>query len=165
MSRGNEEAAASWLIVLGAALLFASLFLAWSHQLSPVVRSDFGRAPALQGVPSDPTAWQVYSAADVLLTLLAIGLVAAARTGSRSGRQLGMAAAAIALVFVIHALSVPPTNGIDLFNTINNVPHAPPATPGAGPGETLAVLGLLAALAGLALSLVAQRPGRRGAVA
>lgn len=160
MSRENEEAAANWLIVLGAALLFGSLFLTWSHQLSPIVVSSFGRSPALQGVPSDPTAWQVYTAADVLLTLLALAFLVAVALGSRAARQLAAAGAAVALVFVVHALASPPSNGVVLFNTVSNVPQPVPDAPTAGPGETLAVVGLLLALAGLALSFAAERRTR-----
>ena len=155
-----EEAAGNWLIVLGAALLFGSLFLAWSHQLTPMVLSLFGANPTLQGVPPDPTAWQVYSAADVLLAALSVALVAVAVLGSHAARQIAAAASVVALAFVIHALSVPPTNGVDVFNTINNVPHQAPGSAAAGPGETLALIGLVLALVGLVASFFADRVPR-----
>ena len=160
-----EEAAGNWLIVLGAALLLTSLFLAWSHQLTPAIARDFGASPALQGVPTDPTGWQVYSAADVLLALLSAGLVVAAVHGSHVTRQVVAVAAALALVFVVHALASPPSNGIVLFNTIDNIPQPPPTSPEAGPGETMALIGLLCALAGLAVTLLADRAGRQGSTA
>ncbi len=48
--------------------LFGSLFLTWSHQFSAgVPGANGGHRPQLNGVPHDPTAWQVYSVADVLL--------------------------------------------------------------------------------------------------
>ena len=69
LGREQREVIADWLIVAGAVALFASLFLTWSHQFSPAFLAAWGTSDALRGVPHDPTAWQVYASADVLLTL------------------------------------------------------------------------------------------------
>jgi hypothetical protein len=151
------EPLGSWLILAGAVVLFASLFLTWSHQFSPLLLGEFGSSEVLNGVPRDPTAWQVYSSADVLLAVLAAALIAASMFGNRAARQCAMVAALIALIFVVHALAVPPTNGVLVFNPANSVPDYVPNTPGAGIGETFAILGLLAAIAGLAIALRADR--------
>lgn len=145
------------MIVVGATLLFGSLFLTWSHQFSPALPAMLGRA-ALAGVPADATAWQVYGAADVLLTVLALGLIAAAALGSRRGRQVACIAAAVALGFTLHALAVPPTNGVLFSRPSLNVGGYVPTGAGAGPGETVAIIGLAVALAGLVVSFLADRP-------
>jgi hypothetical protein len=137
------------MVIAGLALL-GSLFLPWSHQLSGSVLAQYGATAALQGVPRDPTAWQVYSAVDVILALLAGALLAAALRGGRPARLCLMAALVLAAVFTLHALSAPPTNGATLFEA--GVGYAP-QSPGAGPGETLALIALGLGLAGLALSL------------
>ncbi len=144
------------MIVIGAAVLFASLFLTWSHQFSPAFLAEFGTSDLLRGVPRDPTAWQVYSSADVLLAVLAIALVGAAMIGSPRLRMAALVAAAIGLGFTLHALSSPPTNGANIFNPAYSVPHY--ASPGAtaGVGETVAIIALLLALGGLALSFTAD---------
>ncbi len=156
MTRESKEVVADWLIVIGALLLFVSLFLTWSHQFSPAFLLEFGTSDLLRGVPHDPTAWQVYSAADVLLALLCAGLVAAAVAGTRWIRIVVAGAAAVALGFVLHALSSPPTNGANIFRAAYSVPHY--ASPGAtaGVGETLAIIALVLALAGLAVSFTAD---------
>jgi hypothetical protein len=107
-------------------------------------------------VARDPTAWQVYSAADIVLALLAIGLLVSALFGTRGGRWVAAVAAGIALAFVIHALAVPPTDGANIFNPALSVPDY--ASPGstAGPGETVALIGLLLALTGLGMSFTAD---------
>ena len=115
--------------MLGAALLFVSLFLTWSHQPS-----------RLQGVPADATAWQVYTYADVLLALLAAGLVVAALRMSPTARLGAAAVVAAALAFVAHAVAVPPSDV-----GVTDVRAA------AGVGETIALIGLVLALAGLTL--------------
>lgn len=142
-----------WLVLVGAVGLFASLFLTWSHQLPKSVLDTFAGGPAIQGVPANPTAWQVYSAADVLLAVLAAALVALALRGrSRSGRVAALIAVGIALAFAVHAESVAPTVGllvIDPTNPPAYLPHA--ASP--GPGETLAIVALALAAAGLLVSL------------
>ncbi len=144
------------MIVLGAVALFGSLFLAWSHQFSAAFLAEFGTSVLLNGVPHDPTAWQVYSTADVLLALLAGGMVAVALVGSRSVRIVALVAAAIALAFAVHALAAPPTNGANIFNPALSVPQY--ASPGstAGGGETVAIIGLLLAIAGLGVSFTAD---------
>jgi hypothetical protein len=65
-------------------------------------------------------------------------------------------AAAIGLAFVFHALASPPTNGANIFNPALSVPDY--ASPGstAGPGETVAIIGLLIAIAGLGVSFTAD---------
>lgn len=156
VSKETREAVADWLIVVGAVVLFGSLFLTWSHQFSRPFLLTFGSSDLLRGVPHDPSAWQVYSAADVVLALLAIALVVVAMLGTRSIRMAATAAGAAALGFVLHALSSPPTNGANIFHAAYSVPQY--ASPGAtaGTGETVAILGLVLALAGLALSFTAD---------
>jgi hypothetical protein len=151
-SKENRESLSGWLIVLGAAALFGSLFLTWSHQFSPGFLSTFGSSQLLEGVPHDPTGWQVYATADIVLALLAAGLVATALFGPRSWRVVGAVAALIALAFTLHALAAPPTNGANIFNPSLSVPDytSPGAT--AGAGETVAIAGLAVALLGLLLS-------------
>jgi hypothetical protein len=63
--REIRESLADWMIVFGALLLALSLFLTWSHQFTNAFVGEVG-ADQLHGVPRDPTAWQVYSIADVL---------------------------------------------------------------------------------------------------
>jgi hypothetical protein len=152
----QREVVADWLIVGGALALFGSLFLTWSHQFSPAFLAEFGASDQLRGVPRDPTAWQVYSAADLLLALLAAGLVSVALMGTRGPRSVALVAAIIALVFTLHALSRPPTNGANIFDPALSVPDYFPDSPGAGFGETVAIAGLVAALAGLGLSFTAD---------
>jgi hypothetical protein len=147
---------ADWLMVVGAMALVASLFLPWSHQLSGAVRAQYGASAALQGVAANPTAWQVYSAVDVVFALLAAALLVAALRGSRPARLALMAALAIAAAFTLHALSVPPTNGATLFDPSLTPPGYTPNPPGAGRGETLALVALGLGLGGLALSFTAD---------
>ena len=147
---------ADWLMVAGAMALLASLFLPWSHQLSAAVRAQYGASAALQGIPTNPTAWQVYSAVDVMLALLAAALLIAALRGGRAARLALMAALAIAAAFTLHALSVPPTNGATLFDPSLTPPGYTPNPPGAGRGETLALVALGLGLGGLALSFTAD---------
>ncbi len=109
-----RELISDWLMLLAAPILLLSLFLPWSHQFSGSFLARYAHLPALAGVPRDPTAWQVYSVADVLLAALAGGLLAVALRGSRPGRVAVLLGAGIALAFIIHALAVPPTNGADL---------------------------------------------------
>jgi hypothetical protein len=148
--------AADWMIVLGGLALFASLFLTWSHQFSRAFLEAFGSADQLQGVPRNATAWQVFSSMDVVLALLAVGLLAAALAGNRAVRLVVLAAAVVGLVFVIHALGTPPTNGANIFNPALSVPSFAPTGATAGAGETVAVVGLGVAIAGLALGFTAD---------
>jgi hypothetical protein len=159
LSKENLEVIADWMLLAGALLLFGSLFLTWSHQISPTLHAMFGTADALQGVPADPTAWQVYSAADVLLATLSIGLLGVAMYGTRTLRMVALGVAFVGLVFVIHAIASPPSNGVgSLFNPANSVPQYIPVGAGAGLGETVALLGLLGAIGGLVISFVADEP-------
>jgi hypothetical protein len=144
---------ADWLILVGAAVLFISLFLTWSHQLPPSVLDTFAGGPAIRGVPSDPTAWQVYSVADVLLALVAAGLIAVALLGRARWSQItALVAVALALAFTLHALGTAPTNGLVLIQPTDTSAYLPHRAT-AGAGETVAILGLGAAAAGLLLSL------------
>jgi hypothetical protein len=144
---------ADWLVLVSAVGLFVSLFLTWSHQLPKSLLDTFAGGPAIQGIPANPTAWQVYSVADVLLALLAAALVVLALRGrSLWSKVTALVAVAIGLAFTVHAASVAPTNGlllIDPNNPPNYLPHL--ASPGAG--ETVAIISLGLAAAGLLLSL------------
>ena len=141
---------ADWLLLLGALVVLASLFMPWSHQFSRAFLARWGPTGALRGVPRDPTAWQVYSIADVYLALVVAGLLLVALLGGRARRVLVLGAAAVALAFAVHAASVPPTNGAFL-------PLSPVANhPAAGPGETVATVGLSVAIAALLLSFTAD---------
>jgi hypothetical protein len=152
----RRERLADWLIVVGAVGLLVSLFLTWSHQFSPGFLAVWGASDQLRGVPHDPTAWQLYSSADVILALVALGLLAVALAGSRSARLVALLAAAIGLGFTLHALSSPPTNGANIFNPSLSVPNYVSSSPSAGLGETIAISALGVALAGLALSFTAD---------
>jgi hypothetical protein len=136
-----REAVADWLMLLGAIVLALSLFMAWSHQ-----RSGAG-AVAHGGVPRDPTGWQVYSAADVILAALAIGLVYVSFLGTRAARAVVLGPVAVGLAFAVHALSVPPTNGVAVSGAVQA---------GSGAGEVVAIVGLVVAMAGLGLSFTAD---------
>lgn len=154
VSKGKREAIADWLMLLGAPLLFLALFLTWSHQFSRSFLVRYGASAALQGVPHDPTAWQVYSVVDVLLAVLAAGLLIVALRGSRPGRVAVLLGLAIALAFTIHALSVPPTNGADIFQASTGRYAA--NSPASGPGETLALVGIVLGLVGVLISFTAD---------
>ncbi len=144
---------ADWLILIGGLGLFVSLFLIWSHQLPPHVVGLLAGSPALHGVPANPTGWQVYSVADVILALVAISLFAVALRGrSRGSRVTALVAVGLGLAFTVHAASVAPTNGLLLIGPDNPPAYLPhDATPGGG--ETLALIALALAAAGLLLSL------------
>ncbi len=132
--RDAREALADWLMLFGAIALLVALFLPWSHQ------------HAFGDFPRSPTAWQVYSVVDVLLALLAGGLLAVALWGGRTAKVVVLLAAALATAFVAHALSAPPSNGA-LSNAVD---------PTSGAGETVAIAALGTAIAGLALSFTAE---------
>jgi hypothetical protein len=140
VSRGLREAVADWLMLLGALVLVLSLFMVWSHQRPPA-------GVALTGIPRNPTGWQVYSAADVMLAALAAGFVYVSFLGTRLARASVLVPAAAGVAFVVHALSVPPTDGLA-------VPGGVPA--GSGVGEVVAIIGLLIAMTGLILSFTAD---------
>ena len=152
MSRRAAKLTADWVVVVGAAGLLASLFLTWSHQYPPSLRKVPGLAPALSGVPRDASAWQVYSAADVLLAILAAGLVAVVLVGFGRSRWPAAGAVLIALAFTAHALSVPPTNGLNIVLPTAATPAYASALAAAGVGETVAMVALVLALCGLLLS-------------
>jgi hypothetical protein len=155
------EPVADWLMLVGAVGLFISLFLTWSHQLPKSVLDAFAGGPAIQGIPRNPTAWQVYSVADVLLALLAAALaVVALRGRPRWARVTALAAVGVALAFIVHAQSVAPTNGV-LFVDPNNPSAYVPHTATSGVGETVAIVALGLAAAGLLLSLAVDLSSRR----
>jgi hypothetical protein len=159
VSKEDREVIADWLMVAGGVALFASLFLTWSHQFSRdfLGRLDrFGAADLLRDVPRDPTAWQVYSVADVVLALLAIGLLAVALFGTRPIRIGALAVSALGLAFIVHAISVPPTDAPSLFSPSLNIQNYFPYGATAGAGETIALIALLMATAGLVLSFSAD---------
>jgi hypothetical protein len=144
-----------WLVLVSALALFISLFLTWS-QLSPSYLALADQLHTLQGVPREPTAWQVYSSADVVLALLAGALAIVALGGSKRGRIVAAVACFLALGFVIHAANVPPTNGAaDAFQPSLGVPAYVAPSPQPGPGEVVAIGALVVALAGLGVSLTA----------
>ncbi len=104
---------ADWLMLVGGVGLFVSLFLTWSHQLPARVLALLAGSPTIRGVPADPTAWQVYAVADVILALVALALVAVALRGRSGGMRLtALAAVGAALAFTAHAASRAPTNGL-----------------------------------------------------
>jgi hypothetical protein len=144
---------ADWLTLVGGIGLFASLFFTWSHQLPPRLLTQLAGWPAIAGVPANPTAWQVYSVADVLLALLAGSLVLVALRGrSRWARVAALAAVGLALAFTAHAASLAPTNGLLLINPNNPAAYLPHDATSGG-GETLALIALSVAAAGLLVSL------------
>ena len=156
MSKDNGSLFADWLSLLSGLLLFISLFLTWSR-LSPAYVALGDKLRALQGIPHDPTAWQVYSAADVALAVLAFALVAVALTGGRTARTATLVACVLALAFTIHAVSVPPTNGAtSAFRPGLGVASYVPPSPAPGAGETAAIIALVGAIGALSVSLTAE---------
>lgn len=155
MSKGAREAIGDWLMTLAGPILLVSLFLTWSHQFSRAFLARYGATAALQGIPRAPDAWQVYSTADVLLALVAAGLLAVALLGGR-GRRLALAVGlAVAIAFTIHALSVPPTNGALLFDPSASPPGYAAASPSSGAGEVVALVALTLGGIGVLLSFSA----------
>jgi hypothetical protein len=154
--RRRAELAGDWLIIAGALLLFGSLFMTWSHQFSRGFLAEWGAAPVLSGVPRNPTAWQVYSVADVLLALLAVALPVVALAGGRGARLVLLAAAAVALAFTVHALNEAPTNGAAFYQPMLGTPGYIANMPTAGPGEPVATFSLVTAILGLLLTLGAD---------
>jgi hypothetical protein len=143
-------------MVLASPLLLLSLFLTWSHQFSASLLSSYGAAAVLQGIPRDPNAWQVYSAADVLLAMVAAGLLGVALRGGRTARLVVALCVAVALAFTLHALSVPPTNGANLFDPTVTAADRGANSATAGTGETVAVIALAVGFGGLLLSFTAD---------
>jgi hypothetical protein len=154
VSKGKREAVADWLMLVGAPILLGSLFLNWSHQFSRGFLARYSGSPALQGVPHDPNAWQLYSAADVLLALVAGGLLVVALRGTRDARLVLLLALAVALAFTLPAIAAPATNGADVFNA--GLGRYAADAPTAGAGETVALLGLGLGLAGTLLAFTAD---------
>jgi hypothetical protein len=136
--------AAEWLQVAGGVLLFAALFLTWSHQYRAAVLDVPGMRAALAGVPRDATAWQVYSAADVLLALLALGFALGVLL--RRSRAIVVVLGLLATAFVAHAIAAPPTNGVDVV--VPGGAHYLARAAGAGVGETVAIVALVIAMVG-----------------
>ncbi len=155
MRREAREVIADWLIVGGAVTLLISLFLVWSHQYSREFVTKVGAAQ-LQGVPRDPTAWQVYSIADVLLAVLAGALVLAALIAGRRARISALVAAGVGLLFVVHAMSIAPTNGANVSDPGAGPGQFFPSSATSGAGEVVAAIALGVAIAGLALSFTAD---------
>jgi hypothetical protein len=116
---------------------------------------SYGATSVLAGVPADPTAWQVYSGADVLLAVVAGGLMAVALWGGRARRVALSLALVVAVVFVVHALSVPPTNGVLLYDPTLTPPgySANPVSSGVGEVLALVALGLGSLGVGLAFTV------------
>jgi hypothetical protein len=136
----------------GAGLLAISLFLTWSDQISPALRRALAGTVALQGVPTDPDAWQVYSIAGALLAILAAALAVVALAGRRRARLLAFPFVCLAVAFVAHAVGHPPSDGTDLVaGALSPVRYAP-NHPTSGAGEPLALLALGAALLGIVLA-------------
>jgi hypothetical protein len=98
----------------------------------------------------------VYSVADVVLAALATALALSALIGRRRFRTTMVPFVVVGLAFALHALSSPPTNGVRLVNPGTLIPQYAPISPTAGVGETVAVLALAVALAGIALSLISD---------
>jgi hypothetical protein len=92
----------------------------------------------------------------VILALLAGTLLIAALRGRRVARAVLLVALVIAAAFTLHALSVPPTNGVNLYDPTLTPPGYTATSPGAGPGETLALIALGSGLAGALLSFTAD---------
>ncbi len=155
LSRASRETLPDVLILIAGPLLFVSLFLTWSHQFSAAVLARYGSSAALAGIPHSPDAWQVYSAIDVLLALLALALAGVALRGARTARRVLVAALALALAFCAHASSVAPTNGATLFDAATRGYVDTGAR--AGMGETLALIALAIGMAGTLLSLALDR--------
>jgi hypothetical protein len=152
VSKGARETISDWLMAIAGPLLLGSLFLTWSHQLSAGVTARYGTTAALAGIPANPTAWQVYSGADVLLALVAAGLIVVALWGGRARRIALALALVVAVVFVIHAMSVPPANGALLYDPTLTPPGYGANAVGSGTGEVLAFVALALGGAGVALA-------------
>ena len=134
-------------------LLLGSLFLIWSHQLSAGARARYGATAALARVPANPTAWQVYSGADVLLALVAVGLIAVALWGGRApAHRAGAARWRSRWPSSSTRSSAPPTNGALLFDPTLSPPAYSANAVSSGTGEVLALVALVLGAAGVALA-------------
>ncbi len=143
-------------------VLFASLFLTWSHQLPKSVLSVAGQLARAPGRARDPTAGRSTRVADVLLALLAAALVSVALVGrSPAARLVVLAAGAIALAFVVHALGTPPTNGVLVLNPVADLAAVPAPGRDGGGGETVALVALALAIVGTLVGLVTSREPER----
>jgi hypothetical protein len=142
VSKAVRETISDWLMAISGPLLLGSLFLTWSHQISTGLRTRYAASAVLAGVPADPTAWQVYSGADVLLALVAAGLLAVALWGGRARRIALSLGLIVAVIFVIHAMSVPPTNGALLYDPTLTPPGYSANAVSSGTGEVLALVAL-----------------------
>jgi len=142
-------------MALAAPVLFLSLFLTWSNQFSSRFLARWGRTSALQGVPRTPTAWQVYSDADVMLALIAVSLLVVSLWGGRA-RRVGLGLAlSVAMAFTVHAIGTPPTNGAVVFDAAAGTWAR--NSPSAGAGEWVALVALAGGAVGLALSFTVER--------
>jgi len=153
VTKDDRSVIADWLVLFSALLLGLSLFLTWSS-LSPAYVAIAEKLQTLQTVPRSPTAWQVYSSADVLLLLLAVALLGVALKGPRRARICTLMACVLELAFTIHAEGDPPTNGAatDFRPGVGGPTYVSPS-PAPGAGETAAIIALLGAIGGLTLSL------------
>ena len=88
----------------------------------------------------------------MLLALVAGGLMALALWGGRARRIALALALIVALVFVIHALSVPPTNGVTIFDPTLTPPGYAANPVSSGGGEVLALIALGLGSVGVALA-------------
>ncbi|WP_249009522.1 hypothetical protein [Conexibacter sp. DBS9H8] len=147
------------LSVAGAGLLALSLLLTWSHQLPPIERARFP-GPALFGIPAAPNAFQVYASVGELFAVLSVGITAAGLRGRPGAVAVALTGTLIALAFTVRAILHAPTNGLLLALGRGGGAHyvSDPATPGSG--ETVALCGLVLAVAGLALIGTAIRARR-----
>jgi hypothetical protein len=100
---------------VGGLILFVSLFLPWSHQLSPALVARFGASsPVLAGIPAAPNAWQVYDTVGWVMLALVLALLSTWANPAWRPRLIRAGAVVLALAFVIHALIDAPTNGLPL---------------------------------------------------
>lgn len=153
----SAQILAGWLTLIGAVGLFLSLFLTWSHQLPRSALAVAAGSPALRGVPRDPSGWQVYSIADVLLALLALALLVVALAGRSRRARIGvLLASAAAAAFIAHALSAPPTNGVLVLNPAASSPRYLSSAASSGAGEIVALVSVGLAGSGLGLSLASD---------
>jgi hypothetical protein len=88
----------------------------------------------------------------VLLALVAAGLVAVALWGGRAPRIALSLALIVAVIFVIHAMSEPPTNGVLLFDPTLSPPGYSANPVSSGTGEVLALVALGLGSLGVALA-------------